>query len=148
NPTRTVPTLEDNGLVVWDSHSIVQYLMDEYDQTQRENLHPKDFRGRTKVNQMLFLKPLFYFYLWRKLWILYDDAKLVTQEKLNFPTLRGVFSLQRVFGGNNLTVADTHSSKWIAGDPITVADMSLVTTMVSLKIMVKADGAKYPNIRK
>ncbi|GLV61319.1 Glutathione S transferase E12 [Carabus blaptoides fortunei] len=51
NPQHTVPTLDDNGFIVWDSHAIVAYLVDNYGTT--DSLYPKDLKKRAIVNQRM-----------------------------------------------------------------------------------------------
>ncbi|KAL3275755.1 hypothetical protein HHI36_020500 [Cryptolaemus montrouzieri] len=52
NPTHTVPTLDDNGQIIWDSHAILIYLMDKY--AKNDSMYPKDLVKRAIVNQFLF----------------------------------------------------------------------------------------------
>lgn len=52
NPQHTIPTLEDDGYILWDSHAINIYLVDKY--AKDDSLYPKDLQKRGKVNQRLF----------------------------------------------------------------------------------------------
>jgi glutathione S-transferase len=51
NPNGRVPVLEDDGLVLWESRAIMQYLADK---TPGQTLLPTDARGRADVNRWLF----------------------------------------------------------------------------------------------
>lgn len=51
NPQRTVPTLEDDGNIIWDSHAIVAYLVGKY--AKDDALYPKDLYKRAVVDQRL-----------------------------------------------------------------------------------------------
>lgn len=51
NPAGKVPTLDDDGLVLWESNAIMAYLADKKPQA---NLYPTDARARAQVNQWLF----------------------------------------------------------------------------------------------
>lgn len=52
NPEHTVPTLDDNGFVIWDCHAICAYLVDKFDRD--DQLYPRDQRLRAKCNQRMF----------------------------------------------------------------------------------------------
>ncbi|XP_033154149.1 chitinase-like protein Idgf5 [Drosophila mauritiana] len=52
NPQHTVPLLEDNGALIWDSHAIVCYLVDKY--AKSDELYPRDLVLRARVDQRLF----------------------------------------------------------------------------------------------
>lgn len=52
NPQHTVPTLDDNGKIFWDSHAINTYLIDKYG--GNDLLYPKDLYKRALINQRLF----------------------------------------------------------------------------------------------
>lgn len=51
NPQHTVPTLVDGDLVIWDSHAIVGYLVDQYG--KNDELYPKETKIRAVVDQHL-----------------------------------------------------------------------------------------------
>jgi len=52
NPQHTVPLLDDNGVLVWDSHAIVCYLVGKY--AKSDELYPKDLVKRALVDQRLY----------------------------------------------------------------------------------------------
>lgn len=52
NPQHTVPTLDDNGKILWDSHAIATYLVDKY-AFKSDDLYPKDIYVRGRINQRL-----------------------------------------------------------------------------------------------
>lgn len=50
NPNGLVPTLEEDGFVLWESHSIVRYLADKYG---KGVLRPIDLEPRSAANQWM-----------------------------------------------------------------------------------------------
>ena len=36
--------------------------------------------------------------------------------------------------------------KWVAGDSVTIADFSSITTLTSLDVLVKIEATKYPDL--
>lgn len=51
NPQHTVPTLEDDGYFLWDSHAINAYLIGKY--AKDDSLYPEDFKKRGTVDERL-----------------------------------------------------------------------------------------------
>jgi len=50
NPNGLVPTLEEDGFVIWESHTIVRYLADKYG---KGVLRPMELEPRTVANQWM-----------------------------------------------------------------------------------------------
>lgn len=134
NPQHTIPTIQDNDFVLWDSHAIVTYLVDKY--ASNDNLYPKDLEMRAMINQRL----------------IYDAAVL-------FNHLRNIFRL--IFLGKEKTVPKDkleqvkeaieifdkmlEGKQWLVGDSYTLADICCVTTLSSLTVILPLE--KYPNVQ-
>lgn len=54
NPRHTVPVLDDNGTIVYESHAIMIYLVSKYGKD--DSLYPKDPAKQSKVNAALFFE--------------------------------------------------------------------------------------------
>ncbi|XP_028981996.1 uncharacterized protein LOC107038840 [Diachasma alloeum] len=133
NPQHTVPTLDDNGDIIWDSHAIMCYLVEKYG--QNDSLYPKDLKKRALVDQRLHFDSGILFSLLRQISypIFYDNVKIVPEEKIKL-VKEGYDFLSKFLEGK----------KWLAGDSYTLADISCVTTLTSLNALVPIDV--YPNI--
>ncbi|XP_030765550.1 glutathione S-transferase D6-like [Sitophilus oryzae] len=51
NPQHTIPTLCDNGFVIWDSHAIIAFLVGKYGND--DELYSKDIMERALIDQRL-----------------------------------------------------------------------------------------------
>lgn len=51
NPQHTIPTLEDDGKIIWDSHAIITFLVGKY--AKDDSLYPKDLYTKAVVDQRL-----------------------------------------------------------------------------------------------
>lgn len=136
NPQHTVPTLEDDGHFIWDSHAISAYLVSKYGQS--DTLYPKDLLQRAVVDQRLHFesgvvfvnglrgitKPLF-------------ATGQTTIPKERYDAVIEIYDFVETF----LTGHD-----FIAGDQLTIADFSLITSITALAVFVVIDTVKYANI--
>ena len=50
NPNQSLPAVDDDGFIVWESNAILQYAADK---DGKEEFYPKDLKTRTDVNRWL-----------------------------------------------------------------------------------------------
>ncbi|PNF22939.1 Glutathione S-transferase D7 [Cryptotermes secundus] len=133
NPQHTVPTLDDNGFVLWESRAILGYLVNQYGKD--ESLYPTEPKKRAIVDQRLYfdagtlhtrnahyMEPVFFFG---------EAPKPEKLEKIN-----------EALGYLNLFL---EGQDWVAGDNITIADICLVVS-VSNSEAIGADISVFPNL--
>jgi len=133
NPNQRMPVLEDDGFVLWESNAIVQYLASLRPQS---GLLPADLKARMTAVKWQFWESAHF-----------DPACAIFMfERIVKPAFgRGEASPQELERGAELMVrlgpvldAALQKTRYVAGDALTVADISLGATLVS------ADQAKMP----
>ncbi|XP_034650657.1 glutathione S-transferase 1-like [Drosophila subobscura] len=136
NPQHTVPTLEDDGHYLWDSHAIIAYLVSKY--ADSDSLYPKDLLQRAVVDQRLHFEsgvafadglrsitiPLFFY-----------NQKIAPKERKQ--AIVEIYDFVETF---------LKDQDYIAGNQLTIADFSIVSTISSLVAFVDLDHAKYVRI--
>ncbi|KAH8320738.1 hypothetical protein KR067_008162, partial [Drosophila pandora] len=135
NPQNTVPLLEDNGALIWDSHAIVCYLVDKYAKT--DELYPKDLLARAQVNQRLYFDASVLFMSLRNVSVpyFYHNVTLVPKEKVD--NIKSGYAFLESFLGDN---------PYVTGSTLTVADLCCGATASSLAAILELDATKYPKV--
>ncbi|CAH2089302.1 unnamed protein product [Euphydryas editha] len=136
NPQHCVPTLDDDGFVIWESRAIACYLADKYG--KNDEIYPKDLQRRAIVNQRLYFDSSFLYPRIRAICypIIYDgvtEIKNKLKEDLN--TTLGF--LNQFLEGN----------KWVAGEHLTIADTSILASLSSI-LEVGWDISQFSNIER
>lgn len=136
NPQHCVPTLDDDGFIIWESRAIACYLADKYGKD--DLYYPKDLKLRAVVNQRLF----------------FDSSSLYVKIRaICFPILfLGEKEIKKPLKDDlNTTLGFLEQflslSKWVAGDRPTIADTSIYASMTSI-LAVGWDISSFPNIQK
>lgn len=136
NPQHCVPTLDDDGFIIWESRAIACYLVDKYGKD--DLYYPKDLELRAVVNQRLF----------------FDSSSLYVKIRaICFPILfLGEKEIKKPLKDDlNTTLGFLEQflslSKWVAGDRPTIADTSIYASMTSI-LAVGWDISSFPNIQK
>lgn len=139
NPMRTIPYIDDDGYCLGDSHAIVLYLFDKYGKPEHSYLYPTDKRKRATIHQRLF----------------FDCGVL-------FPRLRSVMAptytgkLTEITNSMKRNIDDSYrmleaylsDTLYLADNVITLADLSVITTMSTLHGIHPIDSDKYPKLMK
>ncbi|KAF2901366.1 hypothetical protein ILUMI_04824 [Ignelater luminosus] len=135
NPQHTVPTLDDDGVIIWDSHAINVYLVTKYGKD--DSLYPYDPYNRAVINQRLHFDSgiLFPRMIRIVMPLVRKETNVVPPEKAA-EIIEAYEFLEKFLEGN----------KWMAGDDVTLADLSLIATVTSLDLLVPIDGKKFPNV--
>lgn len=136
NPNGMVPVLEDEGLILWESHAISRYLSDKFDQ----KFVPQDHKAFALMNQWLDwqsgdLSPKSLYAvlaLVRKVPGFDDPEKIAESLK--------AWTQKMLILEDELSDGRAH----IAGDQFSLADISL-TLSIFRWTMVDGETAKTPN---
>lgn len=137
NPQHTVPTLDDNGQVLGDSHAIVTYLVQKYGGTKYASLCPTEPFARALVDHRLHLDNGTLFNRFGKL------VGPVFRGKATELDPEGIKSIQE-----SLDFLEVFLSKdnYVAGSNLTVADFSCVTTVTIILLIVPYEESRYPKL--
>ncbi|EDX07667.1 glutathione S-transferase 1 [Drosophila simulans] len=135
NPQHTIPLLDDNGVLVWDSHAIVCYLVGRYGKT--DELYPKDLVKRARVDQRLYFDASALFMALRNICApyFYNNVTEISREKGD--------NVRDGYGHLEAFLAD---NPYITGDTLTVADFCCAATASSLPAFVPLEAEKYPKV--
>ena len=140
NPNGRVPVLEDDGLVLWESRAIMQYLCEK---TPGQELYPTAAGARADVNRWLF---------WCASHMAQANAVLVAENFVK-PFLGREGDPKELARGLGLfadtaSVLDAHleGREWVSGERLTLADYSLAAGF-ALAGPAKMPLGDYPRIR-
>ncbi|KAF5279726.1 hypothetical protein FQA39_LY05416 [Lamprigera yunnana] len=137
NPQHSLPTLDDDGVIIWDSHAINAYLVTKYGKD--DSLYPSDLIRRAIVDQRLHFDSCNLFGILRLVSRLLIRNRVETIPQFLIDQMDESFEILNRFLKN---------SKWAAGDDLTIADFSLISTITSIDIFIPIDLKKYANIDK
>jgi glutathione S-transferase len=125
NPNGKVPTLEDAGFVLWESHAIQQYLADI---SPGQDVYPTAPRDRADVNRWLF---------WSAQHFTPGVGVLNWENRRKAQLGAGAPDLAEVKRGEQLVrdaagMLDAHleARRWLAQDRLTLADLAVAAPLM------------------
>lgn len=136
NPQHTIPTLDDNGVYLYDSHAICTYLCEKYG--KNDKLYPKDIVKRALVDARLHFNSGFLFARLRFMYepIFIGEESELSQVKLDY--------FAKCFG---LLEAFLENGDYLCGNDLTVADFACISTISSADQFAPIDEKKYPKLQ-
>ncbi|KAH8392718.1 hypothetical protein KR215_002748 [Drosophila sulfurigaster] len=136
NPQHTVPMLEDDDAIIWDSHAIITYLVSKYGKD--DSLYPKDLLKRAVVDQRLHFES----------GVVFANALRAITKNLFFFGMKVIPKerIQAIVEVYDFVETFLKGHDYVAGDHLTVADFSLISSVGSLPAFVEIDPVKYVNI--
>ncbi|XP_059478222.1 glutathione S-transferase 1-like [Neocloeon triangulifer] len=136
NPQHTVPTLVDDGFVIWDSHAICTYLIGKYGKD--DSLYPKDLQKRAIIDQRLhFDTGMLFTSLFQIAYpLIFLKCKEIPKEKQQ--RARDAYAmLEKFLDGND----------YLAGNNYTLADICCVSTTTTLVEAFRVHADDFPNVK-
>lgn len=134
NPQHTIPTLVDNGHILWESYAILIYLAEKY--ALDDSLYPKDVCERSIVHQRLFFDSGMFQNTTLQALLSHLRNNPITDEHL-----------AKVKRGVEIVEMYLTDSPYVAGQKLTIADFSIFVSFCSLDMM-KYDLTAYPNVQR
>nr|QST14950.1 GSTd protein [Diaphanosoma celebensis] len=136
NPQHNVPTIGDDGFYLNESRAICTYLIEKY--AKDDSLYPKDAQKRALVNQRLYFDMGTFYDRFGKVYypVMFGGATKLDEKAQS--------SLKEAIGWLNSFL---ENSKYVAGDQLTVADISLVSSASTMEAGVDNIFDEYPNVK-
>lgn len=127
--------LDDNGVIIVDSHAICAYVSEKYGETDR--LYPKDLAKRALVDSRLHFDSGHLFARMRFLYepILYFKSAEMPEDRIEY--------VQRMW---DIMEKFLQESPYVCGDEMTIADFCLVATAATLTENAPMDPPKHSKI--
>ncbi|XP_037072145.1 glutathione S-transferase 4-like [Pollicipes pollicipes] len=134
NPMHTIPTINDNGFVLWESRAIGQYLVSKY--APQSTLIPTDLQQKALYDQRLF----------------FDYAMLQNFSK----TMRRIFVGGTRFEPKDIKQCRTSlqlldqflsQSTYVAGERITLVDYTAAASVITCQPEM-VDLSTYPHVQR
>ncbi|NP_001310021.1 glutathione S-transferase 1, isoform C-like [Tetranychus urticae] len=134
NPFHCVPTLVDDGFALWESRSIITYLVDKF--APGNSIYPTELQARAIVNR----------------WLFWDAGTLFSTLGAYFgPIFRGGSAQPEMAELFKKKVAELDSilekTKYLAGDELTIADITIAVT-ITTATAVGVDTSELKNVEK
>ncbi|CAM1299191.1 GstD1 (predicted) [Pycnogonum litorale] len=122
NPAHVIPTIVDDGFILWESRAILEYMTDKYDICNR--LMPIDIEGKATVRKFLNFDGTSLYkavgdYFYPQMFQKQDgDAKKLKELKSKINILQDMME----------------DNSYVCGDVLTIADLSILATLTTLEL--------------
>ncbi|XP_044763335.1 glutathione S-transferase 1-like [Coccinella septempunctata] len=135
NPEHTVPILVDDDFVLWESHAIMPYLVGKY--SDKESLYPKDDLQKTAIiNQRMHFES----------GVLFQRSTTAIA-----PLFQGIGDISdddrdKIIEAFGYIENYLEKTPYVAGEEMTVADLSILSTVASIELVIPVEEDRFPNL--
>lgn len=136
NPQHTVPTIDDDGKIVWESTVIATYLVDKY--AKDDSLYPKDLYLRSKCLQRMIFVNTFVSQPFANMIgiVIFQGGKEIPQ-----------FEISQFVKAYNFLEAFLANDPYLVGDHFTIPDISAVIMIAQSHEFVPITEKEYPKLK-
>ncbi|CAG2113887.1 unnamed protein product, partial [Medioppia subpectinata] len=135
NPQHAVPTIVDEGFALGESRAIMQYLVSKY--APNSALYPThDLKKRANVDRLLYYD--------MSIWYAIRDVVMMKLFRGDDPHPNAVKNFHNNFTVLNNFIGD---NKYVAGNELTIADISYLATLTPLSIKDYEQLDDFPNVK-
>uniref|UniRef100_A0A6M2DCI8 Putative glutathione s-transferase n=1 Tax=Xenopsylla cheopis TaxID=163159 RepID=A0A6M2DCI8_XENCH len=138
NPQHTIPVLDDNGFIVWDSHAICAYLLNKY--APDSDLYPSEPEARAHVDQRLHFDSSVAFNRIREM---VYPLVMGTKSTIDDDAIANV---HEAYAFLEAFLSQNPETPYLAAGKLTIADLCCVSTVSSMLELVPASEDKYPKL--
>ncbi|XP_055713029.1 inactive glutathione S-transferase D3-like isoform X2 [Phlebotomus papatasi] len=133
NPQHTIPTIDDNGFILWESRAIASYLVSA--KAPGSSLYPSDIKKKAIVDARLFLDQDLFHASEEAMYPIYEQkATTIAEDKKE--------KIYKILGNLNTFM---EGQKYVAGNELTIADLALLVNISTL-YEIGANVNKFKNI--
>lgn len=138
NPNRYVPTIDEDGFVLWESNACLRYLAEKHD---RGGMWPDDGRVRANADRWMDWQGLTF---WPALRAAFHQLHRTPEDRRDM----GVVAQAAKAGGLTLRVLDAWlaDKKFVAGDNLTMGDVP-AGVLVYRWFNMEIERIDLPNLR-
>ncbi|XP_011497367.1 PREDICTED: glutathione S-transferase 1-1-like [Ceratosolen solmsi marchali] len=134
NPQHTLPTIDDNGFILWESRPIMIYLVMKY--AKNDSLYPRDPEKRAIVEHRL------YFDIGTLFENIIDCYRPVLIGISDTPSEKYTALIEKAF---ELLDGYLKDSRFVAGNELTIADFAIGSSVSAAKAFT-FDIGRYDNV--
>lgn len=133
NPQHCIPTINDNGFILWESRAILAYLVEKY--APDDSLYPKEPHRRGQIIQRLYFD----------MGVIYHRFILYYYPQIFDSLPENPENYRRMEEGLSILNSFLEGQLYVTGDMVTIADIALVSTIASYEAM-EVDLSKFHNV--
>lgn len=138
NPEHSIPTITDGEFCLWESSVIMSYLANKYGKEEQvDTLYPKDPQTRARVDQKLYFATV----MLNQRFPEYYYPQIMNKSPADPKQFKKIEDAFELFN------TSLEGQKFAIGNKITLADLSLVSSVSTFEAM-QFPLEKYPNVER